>query len=52
MDDSPVAVYDTRLVQIQSYTMGDSSTVGSKGLQVDAFNHQWPPTNYIGFAFD
>jgi hypothetical protein len=32
MDDAPVAVYDTRLVQIQKFSIGDSSTVGSNGL--------------------
>jgi hypothetical protein len=52
MDASPISAYDPRLIQIQTYNLGDSIRVGSNGLRVDNFNYNWPALNYVGFAFN
>ena len=35
MDGSPVRVYDSRLIQISTFNLGDSAEVGENGLEVD-----------------
>ena len=54
MDETPINVYDTRLIQIHEFNMtqGTPIKVGKHHLEVDTFTYSWPDSNYIGFAFD